>query len=442
VRSADGAGIAYWAMGEGAPLVITPNIPFSHTQLEWEIEECREWYQRLMQGRRVVRYDARGCGLSEREAGDVSLEAHLNDLSAVIDRIGEGPVALFASGDAGMVALSYAARYPERVSHLILWCSWARRSDVSQTPQTRTLRALMDQDWEIYTQTVARVLTGWENEQLARTFAAFFRQCTTPEFLRATAAEVYEWDVKALLARVTTPVLVMQRREMPSVPVSVARDLASALPNCRLALLEGSAPFPWFGGMAPALQVIGEFLGGEAALVDSADRVAHGSSVTILFTDIESSTALTGHLGDERAQELVRAHNRIVRDALIRHGGSEVKHTGDGIMASLGSATAGLECAVDIQRAVAARNEEAETGFRVCIGLNAGEPVAEESDLFGTSVQMAARLRDHAQPGQILVSNVVRELVAGRPFLFSDRGEVALKGFEEPVRVFEAHWQE
>ena len=109
-------------------------------------------------------------------------------------------------------------------------------------------------------------------------------------------------------------------------------------------------------------------------------------------------------------------------------------------MASFGSATAGLECAVDIQRAVASRNEEAETPFRVCIGLNAGEPVAEESDLFGTSVQLAARLRDHAEPGQILVSNVVRELVAGRPFLFSDQGHIALKGFDEPLRLFELHY--
>ena len=435
VRSADGAGIAYWAMGDGAPLVIMPPTPFSHVQLEWEIAECREWYQRLMQGRRVVRYDARGFGLSEREAGDFSLEANLQDLEAVIDRIGGGPVALFAYGDLGMVALTYAARHPERVSHLILWNSWARRSDVSGTAPTRTFRALMELDWDIYTATVAVGFAGWESGER---FAAFFRQCTSPEVLRAVAFEAYEWDVTPLLGQVTSPVLVMQYRDMPSLPISVARSLASALPDCRLVTLEGSSRLSWFGGQT--LQAIGEFLGGDTPFVAPAERVAHGSSVTILFTDMESSTALTGQLGDERAQELVRAHNLIVRDALRRHGGSEIKHTGDGIMASFTSAGAGLECAMEIQKAVASRNEEAGTPFRVRIGINAGEPVEEESDLFGTSVILAARIRDHAQAGEILVSNVVRELVAGKPFLFSDRGYAPLKGFEEPVRLFELHY--
>jgi class 3 adenylate cyclase len=190
--------------------------------------------------------------------------------------------------------------------------------------------------------------------------------------------------------------------------------------------------------VALTLRAVSGFLGEEEPAPAAATRP--GGSVTILFTDMESSTALTGHLGDERAQELVRAHNRIVRDALSRHGGSEIKHTGDGIMASFTSATAGLECAMDIQKGVASRNEEAEMPFRVCIGLNAGEPVEEESDLFGTSVQMAARIRDHAEPGQILVSNVVRELVAGKVFLFSDHGHANLKGFDEPVRLFELRY--
>ncbi|HSP55233.1 MAG TPA: adenylate/guanylate cyclase domain-containing protein [Dehalococcoidia bacterium] len=432
VRSADGVSIAYWAMGDGSPLVIMPSTPFSHVQLEWEFEECREWYQRLMQGRRVVRYDARGFGLSEREAGDFSLEANVQDLEAVIDRIGEGQVALYASGDIGIVAVSYAARHPERVSHLVLWCSYARRADVSGTSQTRRLRALVDFDWETYTETVARTMAGWSSGER---FLAFFRRCTSLEVLRAVASEVYEWDVTPLLPQVTSPVLVMQRSDLPSVPVSVARDLASALADCRLVMLEGSSPFPWVGGMGPALQAIGEFLGGETTFVAPSARVTHGS-VTILFTDMESSTPLTSRLGDEGAQELVRAHNRMVREALRHHSGSERKHTGDGIMASFGSAGEALECAVAIQRAVAYRNDDAEVAFRVRIGINAGEPVEEESDLFGTAVQRAARIRDTAQPGEILVSNVVRELVAGKGFAFEDRGKKVLKGFEEPVRLF------
>jgi class 3 adenylate cyclase len=158
---------------------------------------------------------------------------------------------------------------------------------------------------------------------------------------------------------------------------------------------------------------------------------------TILFTDLASSTALTQRLGDTTAQELVRAHDSIVREALAGHRGTEVKHTGDGIMASFPTASGAIECAIAIQRAVAGQ-ENAE--LQVRIGLNAGEPVAEESDLFGTAVQLARRICDQASPGQVLVSNVVRELAAGKGFLFSDTGEVALKGFEEPVRLFEVRW--
>ena len=164
---------------------------------------------------------------------------------------------------------------------------------------------------------------------------------------------------------------------------------------------------------------------------------------TILFTDMESSTALTQSLGDAKAQDLIRAHNTMVREALAANAGSEIKHTGDGIMASFTTASSALACAVAIQQAVAARAEEQlEIPLGLRIGLNAGEPVAEEDDLFGTAVQLAARICDRAEPGQIVTSNVVRELAAGKGFLFADIGEVVPKGFEEPVRLYEVRWQE
>ena len=165
--------------------------------------------------------------------------------------------------------------------------------------------------------------------------------------------------------------------------------------------------------------------------------------MTILFTDMVGSTALTGRLGDDQAQELLRDHDTIVREALQTRGGNEIKHTGDGIMASFASASGGLDCAVAIQRALAQRNEERpEAPIHVRIGLNVGEPVRERGDLFGTAVQLARRICDQAEADQILVSNVVRELVAGKGFLFADQGETALRGFEDPVRLFEVRWTE
>ena len=490
--TSDGVSIAFWTLGEGDPFVHMPSLPFSHIHAEWRIPECRRWYQRLADKRRLVRYDVRGFGLSDRDVTDFSLEAQMRDLEAVADPLGLQQFALFASGDSGMTAIAYAAQHPQRVSHLILWCTWARRSDVSASPRTQSLRALLDQDWEIYTETVARVLLGWSSEEEARRLAAFYRECATPEVTRAAVRAVYDFDVTPLLAQVKCPTLVLHRRQIPSVDLKVIRDLASRIPGARLALLEGTSPLPFTADVDSVLAAIHEFLGDEAGSEMESELPQTQAPVTILFTDMETSTALTQRLGDAKAQELVRAHNTIVRDALKAHRGREIKHTGDGIMASFASATQALECAVAIQRAVEERNRDvgahghapldhrgrtttlpahpealegraephpsahasrasarADSGvdastepIAVRIGLNAGEPIAEEKDLFGTAVQLAARIRDLAQPRQILASDVVRQLAAGKGFLFADQGETVLRGFEDPVRIYEVRWWE
>ncbi len=161
---------------------------------------------------------------------------------------------------------------------------------------------------------------------------------------------------------------------------------------------------------------------------------------TIIFTDLEGSTSLTQRVGDNAAMDFLREHNEIVRDALRECSGSEVKHTGDGIMASFGSATRAVESAIQIQRSFHERNENREAAFRVRVGLSAGEPVCEHGDLFGSAVQLARRVCDYAEPGRILAANVVRELCIGKSFQFEDRGEASLKGFDEPVRVHEVTW--
>ena len=165
-----------------------------------------------------------------------------------------------------------------------------------------------------------------------------------------------------------------------------------------------------------------------------------GSLVTILFTDVAGSTSLTQRLGDAKAREVLRAHERIVREALKAHSGSEIKHTGDGIMASFSSGRRALQSAIAMQRAFAQHNETAEEPINVRIGLNAGEPIAEEEDLFGTAVILAARIAAEAEGGQILTANVVRDLAAGKGFLLADRGDLVLRGFADPVRLFEVRW--
>jgi class 3 adenylate cyclase len=225
--------------------------------------------------------------------------------------------------------------------------------------------------------------------------------------------------------------------------VEVAKRLASGIPDARLALFEGASLYPWYGDEDAVLAAINEFLGDGEPAPAGAEQHAAGGFCTILFTDVEGSTALTERLGDAKAREVLRNHERIVREALRAHGGAEVKAMGDGFMASFSSATRALECAIAMQRAFAVHDDEhPETPIRVRIGLNAGEPIAEDEDLFGTAVIMAARIAAQAQGEEILASDVVRQLVAGKGFLFADRGETVLRGFEDPVRLYELRWGE
>ena len=291
---------------------------------------------------------------------------------------------------------------------------------------------------------MAHAALGWSESEQARRFAAFYRESTPWEVARTAYKVLREIDVRALLSKVRVPTLVIQRRQVPWAEVNLARELASAIPGARLALLEGTSLAAYLGDTEEAATAIDEFLGDSRERVPSIEAPAPGGPINvILFTDMEDSTALTQRLGDAKAQELVRTHNGIVRDALRTHDGTEIKHTGDGIMASFMSASRAVACALAIQRAVASYTEHhTDTPLRLRIGLNAGEPVAEEGDLFGTAVQLAARIRDLSEPNQVVVSNVVRELAAGKGFMFSDLAEVTLRGFEDPVRLYEVRWRE
>jgi class 3 adenylate cyclase len=435
-KTKDGVSIAYWTLGEGMPLVQMPAM-LSHIQLEWQWPDARRWYERLAEKRKLVRYDGRGTGLSERDVSDYSLDARVLDLEAIVDRLDLERFALSGTHDWGPVAIAYAVRCPQRVSHLVLWCTYAKTSD---PPWVRAMDELVKKDWEIATETLAHNILGWSAGDEARNLAAFIRESVTPDALMALSTTADEFDVTDALAQVRAPTLVLHRREIAFPEVGVARELASRIPDARLALLEGTSPLPFLGDMEAVLVAMDEFLGeGEEA----ATAPAPSGLVTILFTDMEGSTALTQRLGDAKAQEVLRAHNTIVRDALKAHDGSEIKHTGDGIMASFGSARRALESAITIQRGFADHNaDNPNAQVRVRVGLNAGEPVAEDDDLFGTAVQLAARVCAHAEPGQILASDLVKGLAAGKGFLFADRGETALRGFEEPVRLYEVRWAE
>jgi hypothetical protein len=252
----------------------------------------------------------------------------------------------------------------------------------------------MDTDWETYTETRAGMEFGWSGGDLAHRYAELLRECVTPEMASRAYAVVEAADIQPLLASVQAPTLVIHRRDLYFWDVEASRGVASRIPNATLSVLEGVSTAPFHGDTDAAHRAIDGFLGASDA---PQPAVAHaGGLVTILFTDMESSTALSQRLGDAKTQEVRRTHNTIVREALGRHNGTEVKHTGDGIMASFATASSALDCAVAIQRSVAAHiAAEPDSPLGVYIGLNAGEPIAEDQDLFGgagVGVQCRARI--------------------------------------------------
>jgi len=289
------------------------------------------------------------------------------------------------------------------------------------------------------------VIFGFGKED-ARWYASYMRDCVEKEQAAAYFVADQREDVTPILSRIEAPVLVLSPTSAPMAPATWARELTSAIPHAQLKLI--NADVIWSDDIeAWVTASIHDFLAVPAPVDIQSDAIPlarlEGSFQTILFTDMESSTADTQRLGDAAAHDFVRIHNTIVRDALRAHAGREVKHTGDGIMAAFASPSAAVSCAIAIQRAVARMNDAAEqAASRLKIGVNAGEPVAEDDDLFGTAVQLARRICDHASPEQILVPEGVRHLVAGKNFLFADRGDTVLRGFEDPVRLYEVRWRE
>ncbi len=438
----DGVRIAFGTAGKGSWLVRAPGLPFTHCQLEWS--QGSEFFDHLADNWSVVQFDPRGTGLSDRDVTDFSLEARLLDLEAVVAKLGLETFALHGIGWSGPLVITYAVRHPERVSQLILDDSQARTADFMNVPQVRALDQLIE-EWDSFLEHMVFTFFGLGREQ-ARPHIEFFRACITQDVARRIFAAVRQDDATALLSQVTMPALIVQHGSASKQNVEAARVMAASIPNARLVMLDGLAQ----DDLARMVRAIGDLLGTEPAI--RAQRPAAPATTaaagvrTILFTDMVEHTEMMRRLGDSAGREVLREHEEITRDVLRRHGGDEVKTLGDGFMASFPSVTGAVECAIDLQRAFDVRNTGVgahhDAPLHVRIGLNAGEPIAEAGDLFGATVIMAARIAAQAGGGEILVADTVRGLCSGKGFLFADRGENVLRGFEDPVRLYEVRWRE
>jgi class 3 adenylate cyclase len=249
----------------------------------------------------------------------------------------------------------------------------------------------------------------------------------------------FELDVSDRLVDVRTPTLVLHRLDRPMIPVRCGRDLAAALPDARFVGLPGTALNGWEEHPEAGLVAMAEFLGVPLSLsaFDQAERTLR----TILFTDVVGSTELTQRLGDVQAREVMRTHDRLLRQALAGHGGREIKHTGDGLLATFDSVSRALDCTIAMQRLLSGPDAPAVAPpLRIRVGLNAGEPENVGDDVFGTAVQLAARICARAGPGEVLLSDATRQLVAGKGYRFVDAGDVELKGFTGSLRLHALIW--
>ncbi len=387
-------------------------------------------------GRPLAVFDFRGAGLSERRVTDMSMQQMLLDLQAVVDSLGWSKFSLGGLGMAGPIMIAYAAKHPDWVASLVLRETYARASDLGKIPRMRIHAVALREDWDTYVELMVNMTSPWAPEAPAVVEA--MKEAIDRDVMMALAAATRTYDASAFVGALDVRTLVIGREDMPVPSPEMLRQLGARIRNARVVLVGGGT-----AANRESYRVIGQFLA-EGDSVELQDTRAQSGFRTVLVTDLVDHTEMMSRLGDERGREVLRQHEGITRDVLKEHGGTEVKTMGDGFMASFGSVTKAVQCAVALQRRIEAWNVDRDPAagrLSVRIGLDAGEPIEDEGDLFGATVILASRIAARADGGTILSSDVVRGLCSGKGFLFSDRGEFAAKGLAEPVRAFEIAWR-
>jgi class 3 adenylate cyclase/pimeloyl-ACP methyl ester carboxylesterase len=430
--TSDGLSIAWGEVGQGPALLLCGPIPFTHVQEQVAVVES--WYGAAARSFRVITFDARGTGMSERDIAGVSAETLLVDAEAVIDAAKLDRFILLTD-PGSILALSTCLRlaiaHPERVTHVVLESPFPNLREIADTSMAKAGFALAELDWAAFLQTLFRVLLAdAASSEMVETFVAgaggWVDQPVGIQYVRASA----DVDVSDLLSQVRQPTLVL-RNDPYFVPARCCQRVAAKIPGAQF--LQYSDPT-----FVQQVELINAFVA-QSSPPPAREAPAASPLRAVLFTDLVGHTEMMSRLGDAKGRDVLREHERITREVLKSHAGTEVKTMGDGFLASFGSVTKAVECAVALQRVFAEREGEP---LAVRVGLNAGEPIEEDGDLFGATVILASRIAAKAEGGEILVADTVRGLCSGKGFLFADRGEFVAKGIEEPVRISEVSWRD
>jgi class 3 adenylate cyclase len=416
-------------------LIVAP----SFLSLAYAVPDLRtHFYEDLARHFKLVTYDGRGFGLSRSGTATYSLDERVEDLSAVAAATDSDRFRLLGQLYSSPTAIAFSARFPDRIERLLLIQAYTDGAEFYAKGEfgqvADALRDITVDQWEFASRaTIMRGATPGTPPDILEQRAKAMREAWTPEAMLAFREANKRTNVTDELSKVQAPTLVVHSGNLTPLTLELARSIVSTIRNAHLLMTE----VQWDAIPPETVGEILEFLGAGNA---GHTRVRETSGVrTILFTDLVAHTEMMQRLGDERGRDVLREHERITRDLLKQHGGAEVKTMGDGFMASFASVTKAMDCAIALQRAFAAHQGEQ---LQVRVGLNAGEPIEEDGDLFGSTVIMASRIAAQAGAGEILIPEPLRHLLTGKSYVYADRGETMLKGFEDAVRLHEVRWQE
>jgi len=428
----DDVHIAYQVIGDGPiDLLFVPGF-VSNVEAGWRNPELSAFYRRLASFSRLILFDKRGTGMSDRGTHDFTLEQRMHDVQAILDAIGSKQAALFGVSEGGPMSLLYAATYPHRTSALAIYGSYAKRSRAPDYPYgwddaqwTRVLEDI-ETSWGSPTSLTVSGRAG-NDPQRAEGLAAYFRSSASPGAAAAIMRMNREIDVRDILPATRVPTLVAHRTADPVIEVGQARYLAEHIPGARLIEFAGPDHQPWQGNSDAVLDAVEQFFTG-ASRVHEHERVL----ATVLFADIAGSTERVAAMGDKPWKELLNEFYRRTRGVLQDYRGREISTAGDGFLASFEGPARAIRCASALNSAVQPLN------LQVRCGIHTGECELIGNDLAGIAVHIGARVAGLATPGEVLVSQTVRDLVAGSGLAFEDRGTHRLKGVPDEWRLFHA----
>jgi class 3 adenylate cyclase len=427
----DDLDIAYQVVGAagGLDLVFIPGW-VSHLEVMWELPEFARFLDRLAAMGRLILFDKRGTGLSDRVAGTPTPEQRADDITAVMEAAGSARAAIAAWGEGAAIAAMFAATYPERVAALVVGS--IRFKVTTGQPSVRpdpalmqALAAAVEQGWGQATLVPMLAPSMAQDTRFLSWYRRWERLSSTPSAAAATLRWMTEFDLGSVLPTIQARTLIVHRRDSATYDRESVQAAVKLIPDARCIELPGADALPYVGDSDAVMDVIQEFLTGAQPTQDF-DR----SLATVLFTDIVGSTQTADHLGDRRWRYLLDEHHARIRRLLDRFRGTEVDTAGDGFFATFDGPARAIRCAC------AARDAVREIGIEIRAGLHTGEVEHRGTAATGLAVHVGARVASLAQASEVLVTNTVKMLVLGSGIGFADRGLYRLKGVPDEWPLF------